>query len=227
VLGKFGSLFWESDTKGSPAEKPAPAAKPGKPVAIPAIDPVVVPARVAPKPQITIPGQVDEAMAKILEDAILEANIPGFDYVEFRDVLANMSTLGLPEPKMFQAAFASAQIAKVTKTQLLEAIDFYLKVIATKEKEFEDYVAGLRATEVTGKDQEIADLEAQVEADAAKIQELTAAIGERRQKQDAIRMGKAQADLDINNKTAAFEATKAAIVGRLNSDRSKIDTYIQ
>jgi hypothetical protein len=230
VLGKIGSLFWESDTPKQ-AAAPKPAAKPAAPVEThgTALGPVVVPAAVPIRTAnpIAIPGQVDEAMAKILEDAILEANIPGFDYIEFRDVLANMSTLGLPEPKMFQAAFASAQIAKVTKTQLLEAIDFYLKVITAKSKEFEDYVAGLRATEVSGKDQEIADLETQIEDDAAKIQELTAAIGERRQKQDAIRMGKAQADLDINNKTAAFEATKAVIVGKLNSDRSKIDTYIQ
>ena len=229
MLGKIGSLFWESDTP-KPAAVPRPAAKPVPVVethgtALGPVVPAAVPIRTANP--IAIPGQVDEAMAKILEDAILEANIPGFDYIEFRDVLANMSTLGLPEPKMFQAAFASAQIAKVTKTQLLEAIDFYLKVITAKSKEFEDYVAGLRATEVSGKDQEIADLETQIEDDAAKIQELTAAIGERRQKQDAIRMGKAQADLDINNKTAAFEATKAVIVGKLNSDRSKIDTYIQ
>lgn len=239
MLGKIGSLFWESDTQKepAPATKPAPTSKPVQ-AAKPAVQAVEThgtalgPVAYPTLPQqaripVAIPGQVDEAMAKILEDAILEANIPGFDYVEFRDVLANMSTLGLPEPKMFQAAFASAQIAKVTKVQLLEAIDFYLKVIETKAKEFDDYVAGLKATDVTGKDQEIADLEAQIEADASKIQELTAAIGERRQKQDAIRMGKAQADLDINNKTAAFEATKAVIVGRLSADRNKIDTYIQ
>jgi hypothetical protein len=40
-------------------------------------------------------------------------------------------------------------------------------------------------------------------------------------------MEKAQADLDIKNKTAAFEATKATIVDKLNSDQNKINTYIQ
>jgi hypothetical protein len=238
VLGKIGSLFWESDhpkesaqVQKPPAAKPVQSAKPAIETQAreyhgTALGPVAYPT-LPQQSRVAIPGQVDDEMAKILEDAILEANIPGFDYVEFRDVLANMSALGLPESKMFQAAFASAQIAKVTKAQLLEAIDFYLKVIDAKAKEFDDYVAGLKATDVTGKDQEIADLEAQIEADAAKIQELTSSIGERRQKQDAIRMGKAQADLDINNKTAAFEATKAVIVGKLNADRNKIDTYIQ
>jgi hypothetical protein len=218
-MGKFTSLFYKSEvTESEPKEAPraAPAAKP---VATVTAAPV---ARVA-----VIPGQVDPEMAKILEDAILEANIPGFDYIEFRDVLANMATLGLPEPKMFQAAFASAQISKVTKSKLLEAIDFYLKVIETKSSEFHDYVAGLEATEIAGKDQAIADLDKLIEEDAVQIQKLTASIGERRKRQDELRMEKAQSERNINNKTASFESTQAAIVGRLNSDRNKINTYIQ
>lgn len=212
MLGKFTSLFYESDAAKTPElPKETPKETP-KPVA----------AKTPP-----IPGQVDSEMAKILEDAIQEANIPGFDYIEFRDVLSNMASLGLPEQKLFQAAFASAQIAKVTKTQLLEAIDFYIKVIATKAQEFNEYVAGLEATDVSGKDKAIADLEKLIEEDALQIQKLTASIGERRQKQDALRMEKAQADLDIKNKTAAFEATKSTVVDKLNSDRNKINTYIQ
>ena len=227
MLKKFTSLFYESD-----APKPEATAKTELPAPVDhgtALGPVVVPAIVprASKPPIAIPGQADPEMLKILEDAIEEANIPGFDYIEFRDVLANMSTLGLPEPKMFQAAFASAQIAKVDKLTLLNAIDFYIKVIETKATEFHDYVAGLEATDVSGKDQAISDLDKLIEDDAAKIQELTAAIQERRKKQDDLRMEKAQADLDIKNKTAAFEATKATVIDKLTSDRNKIDTYIQ
>jgi len=221
VLSKFTSLFYESDDKPKTPE-PLPKAAP---TAIGAVVPAA-PARVAPRP-VAIPGQTDPEMLKILEDAVEAANIPGFDYIEFRDVLANMSTLGLPEPKMFQAAFASAQIAQVTKQKLLEAIDFYTKVIETKANEFHDYVTGLEATDVSGKDQAIADLDKLIEGDAAKIQELTAAIQERRKKQDELRMEKAQADLEIKNKTAAFEATKATVVDKLTSDRNKIDTYIQ
>ncbi|MCK9567349.1 hypothetical protein M0R72_00180 [Candidatus Pacearchaeota archaeon] len=224
MLGKFTSLFYKPDGTPTDPEVPeapaAPKASASKPVTTVAATPV---ARVAPP----LPGQIDPEMAKILEDAILEANIPGFDYIEFRDVLANMANIGLPEPKLFQAAFASAQIAKVTKPQLLEAIDYYLKVIATKGHEFHNYVAGLAATDISGKDQTISDLDKLNEQDAAQIQKLTAAIGERRRQQDQLRMEKAQADLDIKNKTSAFEATQLAIVERLNSDRNKINTYIQ
>jgi hypothetical protein len=215
VLGKLTSLFYESDATKAPEQpKDTPKAK-----ETPTPKPVVIPP--------SIPGQVDPEMVKILEDAIQEANIPGFDYIEFRDVLGNMASLGLPEQKLFQAAFASAQIAKVTKIQLLEAITFYLKVIETKAQEFTEYVAGLEATDVSGKDHKIAELEKLIENDALQIQQLTTSIGERRQKQDALRMEKAQADLDIKNKTAAFEATKATIINKLNSDQNKINTYIQ
>jgi hypothetical protein len=215
-MGIFtNNMFWGSEKKTEEiATKPA-----ATPVAV---------AAVATKPTtIAIPGQVDPDISQILEEAIKEADIAGFDYLEFRDILTNMKALNLPEPQMFQAAFASAQIAKITKIQLLEAIDFYLKVLEAKDEEFHSYVAGLEATDVIGKDSEIADIERLIEADAAKIQELTIAIGERRKKQDEIRMGKAQADLDIKNKKSAFESTKAAIVEKIKSDRTKIDTYIQ
>jgi hypothetical protein len=219
VLGKLASFFVDLESQkpvpNTPTEKQA-----GQPKS-------AIPTQVAPKPSVVIPGQVNDEMAKILEDAIREADIPGFDYIEFRDILANMRALNIPEPQMFQAAFASAQIAKVTKIQLLEAIDFYIKVIETKAGEFRQYVAGIETTDVTGKNQEISVLEKQIEEDATKIQELTTEIGKRRQKQDAIRMEKAQAELDIKNKTAAFEATKAVVVDKLGSDREKINTYIQ
>lgn len=224
MLGKLTSLFYKPD--GTPTEPEAPKAAPVAQKTTLKTEATTVTASVAPPPMV-FPGQIDPEMAKILEEAILDANISGFDYIEFRDVLANMASIGLPEPKLFQAAFASAQIAKVTKPQLLEAIDYYLKVIAAKSQEFHDYVAGLAATDVRGKDQTIADLDKLNEQDASQIQKLTAAIGERRKQQDQLRMEKAQADLDIKNKTSAFEATQAAIVEKLNSDRNKINTYIQ
>lgn len=219
MLNKFTSLFYESTP--APAKEPPPKEK-AKPAAV-AATPVASP----PKVPVGIPGQVDPEMAQILENAIQEANIPGFDYIEFREVWSNMMSLGLPEAKLYQAAFASAQIAKITKQQLLEAIDFYIKVIGEKAKEFDSYVATLELTDVSGKDQAIADLDLLINAEAVQIQQLTALIGERRKQQDILRMEKAQADLDLKNKRAAFESTQVTIVGRLASDRTKIETFIQ
>lgn len=228
MLGKLVGLFVETDQK-----QPDPkAAKPVASVpAAPTATTTPIPATVAATPiaravPMVIPGQVDEEMAKILEDAVSEANIPGFDYLEFRDVLANMASINMPEAQKFQAAFASAQVNQVTKQQLLEAIDFYIKVIETKGTEFVNYVAGLKATDVDGKTQEISDLEAQISDDAAKIQQLTEQITERRKQQDALRLAQTQAENDINSKSAAFESTKAAVIAKLASDRTKIENYI-
>jgi hypothetical protein len=40
-------------------------------------------------------------------------------------------------------------------------------------------------------------------------------------------MKKAQADIDIKNKKAAFDSVQNTIVGKLNADRNKINTYIK
>lgn len=225
MLGKLVGLFVETDQKPEPPKpkdvKSQPQPQAAGPTGLPAPAPV---ARVATT--VVIPGQVDPEMAKILEDAIQESNIPGFDYIEFRDVLANMAGIPMTEQQKFQAAFAAAQMNQITKVQLIEAIDFYIKVIETKGIEFVNYVTGLKATDVDGKSQQIADLETQISEAATKIQELTEHITALRKQQDGLRLEQTQAENDINGKSAAFESTKAAVIAKLTSDRTKIETYI-
>jgi hypothetical protein len=226
MLRKFANMFVDLGPEPPPTVKePSPKAT-QTPIPV-SSQPISVAPSIVPRAPVIIPGQIDPEMMKILEDAIEASNIPGFDYIEFRAVLKNMETIQMPEPQRFQAAFASAQVNQVTKQQLLEAIDFYLKVIDNKSTEFVEYVTGLQTTEVNGKDTRIAELDQMIASDAAKIQELTASINQRRQEQDALRMEKARADLDIRNKAAAFTCTKDAVVARLTNDRNKIDSYIQ
>lgn len=227
MLRKFANMFVDLGPEPPPTVKePSPKNTTQTPIPV-STQPISVVPSTVPRVPVIIPGQIDPEMMKILEEAIEAANIPGFDYLEFRAVLKNMEAIQMPEPQRFQAAFASAQVNQVTKQQLLEAIDFYLKVIETKSTEFVEYVNGIQLTEVNGKDTRIAELDQLIAEDAAKIQELTASINQRRQEQDAMRMEKARADLDIKNKAAAFTCTKDAVVARLTNDRNKIDSYIQ
>jgi septal ring factor EnvC (AmiA/AmiB activator) len=165
-------------------------------------------------------------MAQILEDAIVASNLPGFDYLEFRDALVNMKDLPLPEAQKFQAVFATAQSMKVDKGKLLEAIDHYLKVVEKSSADFKAYIDGVTEKEVTSKSGTVDRLDQEMQKNAAEIQRLTQVVQELKKQQDAVRMEVAQAELEISNKKAAFEATQAAVTQNLTSDRSKIETYL-
>ena len=211
-FGKFASAFvdlGDSDKPKISSAQPAvvePAPKPVAPV---------------------IPGQPDPEMIKILQEAIETSNLPGFDYIEFRDSLVRMASVPMTEEQKFQAVFATAQSVNCTKQILLDAVDHYLKVIADKAAEFQSYVQGVEATEITAKQEAVSKLTKEIEAKADEINQLTLTIQEKRKQQDALNLEIVQAQQDIQNKKSSFEATRVLVANNLTSDRTKIDTYLK
>ena len=211
-LGRLASVFVDLEESDKPKEQPKASAEPTS---------------VASKPVMPIiPGQPDPEMAKIIQDAIEAANLPGFDYIEFRDALVRMAGVPMAEEVKFQAVFATAQ-AMVSKQGLLDAVDHYLKVVDEKTTEFESFVSGVEAQQVTAKEKSVEGLDQQIESEAAEIQRLTLSIQEHGKQKDAINLEILQAKQDIQNKRSAFEATRAAIANSLTADRTKIDTYLK
>lgn len=210
MFGKLASIFVDTES-----DKPKAASKASEPPSV------------TSKPVVTIiPGQPDQEMAKIIQDAIEASNLPGFDYIEFRDSLVRMAGVPMTEEQKFQAVFATAQSMGVTKQILLDAVDHYLKVVDGKAAEFESFVSGVETQQVTAKEKSVADLTTTIEGEAAEINRLTISIQEHRKQQDAINLEIVQAKQDIQNKRSAFEATRAAIANNLTSDRTKIETYL-
>lgn len=212
TFGRLASVFVDTESnkpKVAPKASEAPASVALKPVAL------------------VIPGQPDPEMAKIIQEAIETSNLPGFDYIEFRDSLVRMAGVPMTEEQKFQAVFATAQSMGVTKQVLLDAVDHYLKVIGSKAAEFESFVSGVETQQVTSKEKSVTDLTTTIEGEAAEINRLTISIQEHRKQQDAINLEIVQAKQDIQNKRSAFEATRSAIANNLTSDRTKIETYLK
>lgn len=230
MFGKLASLVWDSGTPSAQGDKPKdkPSATPGgakdaAPIA--ASSPQSVPTSLPVAP--VIPGQVDSDMLKILEEAIASSNLPGFDYIEFRDSLMRMQGVPMSEEQKFQAVFATAQSMGVTKQALLDAIDHYLKVISSKDAEFAKFISDVTATKVTLVEAQVAKATQDIEGEANEIKRLTESIQARRKQQDDLNLQLLQARQEIQNKQGAYEATRNAVVGNLTADRTKIDSYLK
>jgi hypothetical protein len=233
MFGKLTSLVWDSGTPPSPKAEPAKESKPSTPPGY-AVGAARVPASVVPPtpssvapPLGGVPGQVDSDMLKILEEAILGSNLPGFDYIEFRDSLMRMQGVPMTEEQKFQAVYATAQSMGVTKVVLLDAVDHYLKVIASKDAEFVQFIEGVSASKVTSVEAQVAKISEDIEAEANEIKRLTESIQSRRKQQDELNLQLLQAKQDIHNKTSAYEATRSVVFNNLTADRTKIDTYLK
>jgi len=219
MFGKLASLVWDPGTPKPNSTNTEPSKTPPgyapSPAAVASPRPVLSP---APAPSgVSLPkvlGQVDPDMLKILEEAIASSNLPGFDYIEFRDSLVRMQGVPMSEEQKFQAVFATAQSIGVTKQKLLEAVDHYLGVIKAKDDEFTTYSEEVYNSKVASVEASISQLTATIDGGAAEIKRLTESIQARRKQQDELTL-------------QVLQATRDAVVGNLTADRSKIEAYLK
>jgi uncharacterized protein YdaU (DUF1376 family) len=228
MFGKLASLLWDPGTSSPQSDKskdgkPSATSKDAAPIANPPLQsiPALVPGGSM------VPGQVDSEMLHILEEAVLTSNLPGFDYIEFRDSLVRMQGVPMTEEQKFQAVYATAQSMGVTKQVLLDAIDHYLKIIASKDSEFLQFVAEITKSRITSVEATLAKLLEDIEAEANEIKRLTESIQNRRRQQDELNVQLLQAKQEIQNKQTAYEATRNVMVSNLTADRTKIGTYLK
>ncbi|MEM6967493.1 MAG: hypothetical protein AAF573_22205, partial [Bacteroidota bacterium] len=63
---------------------------------------------------------LDEKSISFLTGALDRNNLPGFDYIEFKQSLAALAKLNMDEETAFKSAFATAATVGLTKGKLLE-----------------------------------------------------------------------------------------------------------
>ena len=63
---------------------------------------------------------LDEKSVDYLTSALAKNNLPGFDYLEFKQSLAALADLGMDEPTAIKSAFATASTVGLTKDKLVK-----------------------------------------------------------------------------------------------------------
>jgi hypothetical protein len=202
---------------------PHPAPAPPAPTGAPETAPV----RSAPAP---VPaGSVDARFVDHFAGLLTKANLQGPDYYEFREILRNLTNLGLPEDKQFQAAWASfkamggaadAAVLTTTANQYLATLNADREAFAqSAEKALSDKVGGLQAEQKR--------LQAENEAIARQIAELQ----QKREDNDR-RLASLTGELEeqtgkIRQNRANYEATFATFAGQIKSDVANIAAYLK
>lgn len=169
---------------------------------------------------------VNEEMAEMLAAAIEEADLDGFDYLEFRDSLSKMDSIPMPEAQKFQTVFATAQTMDVTVEKLTSAIDHYHGVIEQKKQGFLAHVDEVIATQITSREQKKAENDSKIEEATAEIQRLTQVINDTQQENLTLTNEINTENLNIQNTKASFEATYGVVSGKLLEDKNKIQNYL-
>ncbi|XWW44823.1 hypothetical protein JYG30_19050 [Fibrella sp. USSR17] len=221
---KLLGFFIKEDPNAAnvPSDRPAPAqpAPPGAALPVPAP---------APTQAGTVSGTVDTKFIDHFASVLSKANLQGPDYFEFRDILINLSNLGLPEEKQYQAAWASfkAMAATGDPNFLAKAANQYLAALSADRDAFLKSVEVATQERVGGLQAEQTKLQADNEAIAKQIADLQQRANANTERLTKISGEVIEQSAKINQNRANFETTYATFTDQIKGDISKIATYLK
>ena len=144
---------------------------------------------------------LDEKSVEYIAKAIEKANLPGFDYLEFRMAVDNLKKINLDEVTAIKSAYATMSTMGLTKERIIETAAHY-KSVLVKEREQFDAASQKQQTLKIGQNlQQVGDLQRKVTENEAKIKQLQEEVESSRTK---IR----ELDYERDNAAAKIEDTK-------------------
>lgn len=222
---KLLGFFVKEDPNAAP---PAPVPRSG-PVPSPAGQPVFQPAASGTSAPGTVAGSVDTKFIDHFAAVLSKANLQGPDYFEFREILRNLSNLGLPEDKQFQAAWASfkAMASVGDPSVLATAANQYLAALNTDRESFLKSVEAATTERVGGLQAEQKKLQTDNEAIAKQIADLQQRANGNNDRLAKIGGEVIEQSSKINQNKANYEATYATFTDQIKADVSKIGAYLK
>ena len=165
-----------------------------------------------------LPG-VDKRSVKFLIDALNKNNLPGFDYLEFKQAVGAMKAMHMDEATAIQSAFTTASTVGLTKEKLLESANFYQKILSSEQGKFAQALQQQTKIQIAGKQNEINKKKEQIAQLQAEIQRHEALIAKA---QEEIEQSKHK----IFGAKENFEQTYAIVKEELTDDITKITTIL-
>lgn len=166
---------------------------------------------------VTVSSEDLERFVSHFNDLLDKANLPGPDYFEFSQVLESPAMSKFDEKTKISASFASLVAQGLTKENLLDSAQQYIKILQKDKEGFEKALKGKLQGEVSARQSQIDGFQKSIEANTQKIQELTKAISDA---QDSIKL----LDAEIADSTAKIEKNEGAYVTACDSFIKKIET---
>ncbi len=170
---------------------------------------------------------LDEKSVEFLLNALEKNNLPGFDYLEFKQSLVVLNEqMDLDEASAFKSAFATASVLGLTKEKLLKTADHYKTILLNEKAQFDAALQKQVDQRITGKQQEVARLRKQIEEYRKAIADLEKKIAAA---EDTI--GKADDEIaatreKIEHTRDAFERTLTSILNQIQLDMESIHKYL-
>ncbi|MTB49331.1 hypothetical protein [Lewinella sp. W8] len=211
----------KKNTTQSP--KTAPAGNTAKtPAKAPASDSTPPTATTGP-----VTGAINDRFVKVLMEAMETANLPGFDYLEYKKALQNLKKMNFTDGVRFQTAYAAAQGMGVTPQQLTDSAQHYLNILKKEEQKFQKALQGQKSQQIKDKEAQLTQLDQQIAGQEAKIKELKAQIEKTRKEQQKLQQTISKSTQKLATTQADFETTYSTITAGITKDIELMKEYLK
>lgn len=163
---------------------------------------------------------LDDKSVDYLTKALAKNNLPGFDYLEFKQSLAALADMGIDEATAMKSAFATAATVGLTKDKLVKTAHHYKQILATEKNQFDEALGNQLNKRVNSKRQEVEKLKVQIGKWKEQISKLETQIA---QSQNTID----HADENISAEMSKIEATKTNFEHAYQSIENQVDKDIE
>lgn len=174
-------------------------------------------AKSATVPQSTAgqPGKVTSKFTDILFGALEKNNLPGVDYLEYKQSLQSLEKMPMDEKTRYQSAFAMAQAMGATPDKLIQTASHYMDVLKGEEAKFQQALANQESSKIQGRRQQIDQLNAAIQQKAEHIKKLTKEMEEHSKTMETLKK-------EIDNATSNMASTKNNFIASYNVLASQI-----
>ena len=155
------------------------------------------------------PGKVTGKFMEILLGALEKNNLPGVDYLEYKQSLKSLEKMPMEEKVRYQSAFAMAQAMGATPQKLVQTASHYLDVLRGEESKFEQALAGQQSSKIAVRKEKINQLEGIIQQKTKQIQQLTKDLERHKKEMDTLSQ-------EINQATSKMETTKNNFIASYN-----------
>jgi len=167
-------------------------------------------------------GTFNQQIFDSLTKAIVDANLPGEDYVEYAESLKAMKDIPLDEKIKIQTVFATLSTKGLTVQTVIDSADYYLKVLENEKTKFYDAMNSQTQGMVVKKQNDIDGMDKQIKAKSEQIAFLTQEITKNQEEIERIKGEINQATSKIKSAEGSFLFTFEFIANQIKENLQKI-----
>jgi serine protease inhibitor ecotin len=228
MFKKLKRLFVIEEEGGGPksSSKPTNAANGGGGSNEDFVEPVAPAVDVQPT-NVNVTADMTDKFMDVLLGSMEKNNLDGYDYLEFKQVLQNLSKMEPVEEKRFKSAFVMAQTMQATPDHLIETAQHYLNILKKEESKFQNALASQRNKQITEKQREVQLLDQTVLEKQKQIEQLKAEIAEHQAQHKTAKESLSNAAGKLESTKLSFLKSYESLSAQISADIEKMSKYLK